>query len=70
MCNQSVVHHSLKIYSRFREFFLRYYIFQAKWTKISLVGRFVHTIANIYGRNMSGAYLLTLQEAYDEVPVR
>jgi len=57
------MHHSLRLYSRYRELFLRYYIFQAKWTKIPLIGHLVRKVANIYGRNMSGAYLLKLHEA-------
>ena len=57
------MHHSLRLYSRYRESFLRYYIFQAKWTKIPLIGRLVRWVANIYGKKASGAYLLTLDEA-------
>ncbi|UCE97611.1 MAG: ferredoxin-like protein [Dehalococcoidia bacterium] len=57
------MHHSLPIYSRYRELFLRYYIFQAKWTKIPLIGNIVRWVANLYGSNMSRAYLLTLDEA-------
>jgi hypothetical protein len=47
--------------------FLRYYIFQARWTKLPLVGRIVRKVANIYGRKISGAYLLTLNEANEIV---
>jgi hypothetical protein len=61
------MHHSLKIYSRYREFFLKYYIFQAKWTRIPIIGRLVRWVANSYGRNASGAYLLTLEEAVEIV---
>jgi len=57
------MHHSLKLYSRYRDLLLRYYIFQAKWTKIPLVGRLVRKVANAYGKNVSAAYLLTLSEA-------
>ena len=57
------MHHSLRLYSRYRELFLRYYIFQAKWTRIPLVGRVVRRVANLYGTKVSGAYLLTLDEA-------
>jgi len=39
------MHHSMKLYSRHRELFLRYYIWQAKWTRIPLVGRRVVDIA-------------------------
>jgi hypothetical protein len=61
------MHHSMKLYGRYRELILRYYIFQAKWTKIPLIGRLVRKVANAYGRNVSNAYLLTLQEASDIV---
>ena len=57
------MHHSLRLYSRYRELFLRYYIFQARWTRIPLLGRLVRWVANAYGRNMEGAYLLTPSEA-------
>ncbi len=61
------MHHSLRIYSRYRELFLRYYIFQAKWTRLPLIGRLVRKVANLYGKKASGAYLLTLQEANEIV---
>ncbi len=61
------MHHSLKLYSRHRELILRYYIFQAKWTKIPLIGKLVRKVANTYGRNMEGAYLLTPNEAEEIV---
>ncbi len=57
------MHHALTFYSRNREWFLRYYIFQAKWTRIPLIGRLVRKIANTYGKKGSGAYFLTLDEA-------
>ena len=57
------MHHSLRLYSRHREFFLKYYIFQARWTKLPLIGGLVRWVANTYGRNMEGAYLLTTSEA-------
>jgi hypothetical protein len=61
------MHHTLRLYSRYRELFLRYYIFQAKWTKIPLVGKLVRQVANTYGKSASGAYLLTLDEANEIV---
>jgi hypothetical protein len=61
------MHHSLRIYSRYRELFLRYYIFQAKWTKIPLAGSLVRRVANLYGKKGSSAYLLTLEEACEIV---
>ena len=63
------MHHSLRIYSRYRELFLKYYIFQAKWTKIPLVGRLVRRVANLYGKKGSAAYLLTLDEAEEIVDI-
>ena len=61
------MHHSLRLYSRYRELFLRYYIFQAKWTRLPLVGGVVRRVANLYGKKVSGAYLLTLDEANEIV---
>ncbi|MBI2851878.1 MAG: ferredoxin-like protein [Chloroflexi bacterium] len=60
------MHHSFRFYNRHREWFLRYYIFQAKWTRVPLIGGLVRAVANLYGRNVSGAYLLTPAEA-DEI---
>ncbi|MFC2034938.1 ferredoxin-like protein [Chloroflexota bacterium] len=57
------MHHSLRLYSRYREWFLRYYIFQAKWTKLPLIGRVVKRVADLYGKNVHRAYLLTVDEA-------
>lgn len=56
------MHHALRFYSRHRELFLRYYIFQAKWTRIPLLGRIVAKVANLWSRSQN-AYLLTLDEA-------
>lgn len=61
------MHHSLRLYTRYRESFLRYYIFQASWVRIPLLGRLVRRVANLYGRKVSGAYLLTLDEANEIV---
>ena len=61
------MHHSLRIYSKYREFFLKYYIWQAEWTKIPMIGRLVRKVANLYGNRASAAYLLTLQEANEIV---
>jgi len=61
------MHHSLRLYSRYRELFLRYYIFQAKWTRVPIIGRVVRKVANTYGKKVSGAYLLTLREANEIV---
>jgi len=72
-----VVHHSLrlydtyplKLYSRYRELVLRFYMFMAGWTKIPVIGRLVRGVANAYGRNMEGAYLLTPGEAEEIVDI-
>ncbi len=61
------MHHTLKLYARYRELALRYYIFQAKWTRIPFIGRLVKRVANAYGENVSMAYLLNLKEAYEIV---
>ena len=57
------MHHSLRFYNKNRELCLRFYIFQAKWTRIPLVGRLVRRVANTYGEKVSGAYLLTPNDA-------
>ena len=57
------MHHSLRFYSKHRDGILRLYMFFAKWTRIPLVGGLVRWVANSYGKNMEGAYLLTPAEA-------
>ena len=57
------MHHSLKFYSRHREGALKFYMFWAKWTRLPVIGRLVRLVANTYGRNIEGAYLLTTEEA-------
>ena len=42
---------------------LKFYMLGARLTGIPLVGRLVRRVANAYGRNMEGAYLLTPDEA-------
>src|SRR4030042_6455787 len=61
------MHHSLRLYSRYRELFVRYYIFQAKWTKLPLLGGLVRKVACAYARKGSSAYLLTPDEANEIV---
>jgi len=61
------MHHTLRLYSRHRESALKFYMFWAKWTKIPLMGSLVRKVANAYGRNMEGAYLLTTEEAEEIV---
>jgi hypothetical protein len=63
------MHHTLRLYSRYRELILRYYIFQAKWTKIPLLGRLVRWVANLYGRKGSAGYVLTPSEAEEIVDI-
>jgi hypothetical protein len=57
------MHHSMRLYSRHRELFLRYYIWQAGWTRIPLAGRLVRRVANLYGGRLHGAYVLSTAEA-------
>jgi len=61
------MHHSMRLYSRRREWILRFYIFWAKWTRIPLIGKLVRWVANIYGKGASSAYLLTTSEAEEIV---
>ncbi len=63
------MHHSLRLYSRYRESVLKFYIFMARWTKIPLIGRLVRVVANLYGKKGSAAYLLTLDEAEEIVDI-
>jgi len=61
------MHHTLKLYSRYRERALKFYIFGGWMTRIPLVGNLVKWAANSYGRNLEGAYLLTTKEAEEIV---
>ena len=63
------MHHTLRLYSRYREVILKFYIFMARWTKIPLLGRLVRWVANLYGKKGSAAYLLTLDEAEEIVDI-
>ena len=38
------MHHTIRLYSRYRELFLRFYIFMARWTRLPLVGRLVRVV--------------------------
>ena len=60
------MHHTLKLYSRHRESVLRFYMFGARLTRIPLIGRLVRWVANTWGSNLEGAYVLTPDEA-DEI---
>ena len=63
------MHHSLRLYSRHREFALKFYMFWARWTKLPLIGRLVRWVANTWGRNIEGAYLLTTRQAEEIVDI-
>ena len=57
------MHHSIRFYSGHRKAVIRFYMFWARWTRIPLLGRLVRRIANAYGRNYHGVYLLSPHEA-------
>ena len=57
------MHHSLKFYSGHRNWILRFYMFGARWSQIPIIGLLIRWVANGYGKNMHGAYLLTPEEA-------
>ena len=57
------MHHSLRFYSRNRTGIVRFYMFMAAWTTIPLIGKLVRWVADAYGSNVEGAYLLTTSEA-------
>ncbi|MBI2868532.1 MAG: ferredoxin-like protein [Chloroflexi bacterium] len=61
------MHHSMKLYSRHREIFIRAYIFFGKWTRIPVIGRLVRAVANAYGAGVTRAYLLNYAEAREIV---
>ena len=57
------MHHTLKLYSRHREFALKFYLFWAGWTRIPLIGKLVRKVGNTWGKKLEGAYLLKTSEA-------
>ena len=61
------MHHTLKLYSRHREFVLKFYMFWARWTRFPLIGPVVRFVANTWGRNLEGAHMLTPREAEEVV---
>ena len=63
------MHHTLKFYSERRQWALRLYMFGAKCTRIPVLGHLVRRVANSYGRNMHGSYLLTPAEAEDMIDI-
>ncbi|MFC1971757.1 ferredoxin-like protein [Chloroflexota bacterium] len=63
------MHHTLKFYGEHRKGILRFYMFWARWTRIPLLGRLIRWLANSYGGNTHGAYLLTPAEAEELVDI-
>ena len=61
------MHHTLRLYSRYRELALKQYMFWAKWTRLPLIGRLVRGVANAWGTKVEGGYLLTTAEAEEIV---
>jgi len=61
------MHHTLKLYSRHRESMLKFYMFWARCTRLPLLGRLVRWVANTWGDNLEGAYVLTPDEAAEVV---
>jgi hypothetical protein len=59
----------MRLYSRYRESVLKFYIFMSRWTKTPVIGKLVRGVANLYGNNGSTAYLLTLDEAEEIVDI-
>lgn len=57
------MHHTLKLYSRHREFSLKFYLFWARWTKIPIMGWLVRAVANWWGGKAEAAVLLKTEEA-------
>jgi len=57
------------LYSRHREFALKFYMFWARWTRIPLVGSLVRWVANAWGGKVEGGHLLTTDEAEEIVDV-
>ncbi len=57
------MHHSLRIYGEHRGQFLRLYMLLARLIRVPLIGRWVRSVANTYGRRGHNGYVLTLAEA-------
>jgi hypothetical protein len=57
------MHHTLPLYSRFQNRFLKLYMLLIKTSRLPFIGRLVRYIANAYGRSQHGGYLITRQEA-------
>ncbi|MFH1169574.1 MAG: ferredoxin-like protein [Chloroflexota bacterium] len=63
------MHHSLRFYSRNREWFLKFYMFGARFTRLPLAGHLARWVANTYGQRVSQAYLLSPAEAEEIVDI-
>lgn len=63
------MHHTLRFYGGNRNAVLRLYMFFAAWTRIPMLGRLVKHVANLYGRNMHRAHLLTPAEAQELIAI-
>jgi len=63
------MHHSLRLYSRNREWVVKFYMFWGKRTKLPVIGRLIRWIANAYGNNLERAYMLTTTEAEEIVDI-
>lgn len=61
------MHHALRLYSRYREKVLHFYIFWAKWTRIPVIGLIVRWVADTWGKKMENAYLVNTSEACEIV---
>jgi hypothetical protein len=57
------MHHTLKLYSRYREAALKFYLFWAGWTKIPVIGLIVKMVGNWWGKKAEAAILLKTDEA-------
>ena len=63
------MHHSLRLYSRNREWVVKFYMFWGKRTKLPVIGRLIRWVANAYGNNLERAYMLTTNEAEEIVEI-
>lgn len=63
------MHHSLRLYSRNREWVVKFYMFWGKRTKLPVIGRLIRWVANAYGNNLESAYMLTTSEAVEIVDI-
>ena len=63
------MHHSLRLYSKNREWVVKFYMFWGKRTKLPVIGRLISWVANAYGNRMEGAYMLTTSEAEEIVDI-